>query len=134
MARAFALSYEQVSPVAQRVFRLLGMHPVAQADSLVPAVLAELPLPEAQDALRRTVDVHLVEEAEPGRYRQHDLSGSTRACSARTRDRRGAAGGDGPAALTFTCTSAATLVTSLGPIALRRTGAGATRPEATTVA
>ncbi|MEV4691895.1 BTAD domain-containing putative transcriptional regulator [Micromonospora echinospora] len=73
VARAFALSYEQVSPVAQRVFRLLALHPGAHADNRVPAVLAELPLPEAQDALDELVDAHLVEEAEPGRYRLHDL-------------------------------------------------------------
>ncbi|MET8062616.1 BTAD domain-containing putative transcriptional regulator [Micromonospora sp. NPDC005313] len=73
VARAFALSYEQVSPGAQRVFRLLGLHPGAHADNRVPAVLAELPLPEAQDALDELVDAHLVEETEPGRYRLHDL-------------------------------------------------------------
>ncbi|MEU8315858.1 BTAD domain-containing putative transcriptional regulator [Micromonospora sp. NPDC048887] len=73
VARAFALSYEQVSPGAQRVFRLLGLHPGVTADNRVAAVLAELSVPEAQDALDELVDAHLVDEAEPGRYRLHDL-------------------------------------------------------------
>ncbi|MFG1870109.1 AfsR/SARP family transcriptional regulator [Micromonospora arborensis] len=73
VGRAFALSYAQVSPTAQRAFRLLGLHPGVRFDNSVAAVLAELPLPEAQDLLDELVDAHLVEEAEPGRYRLHDL-------------------------------------------------------------
>ncbi|MFG3557877.1 BTAD domain-containing putative transcriptional regulator [Micromonospora sp. NPDC047557] len=73
VGRAFALSYAQVSPAAQRAFRLLGLHPGVRFDTPVAAVLAELPLPDAQDLLDELVDAHLVEEAEPGRYRLHDL-------------------------------------------------------------
>ncbi|MEU7802115.1 BTAD domain-containing putative transcriptional regulator [Micromonospora arborensis] len=73
VGRAFALSYAQVSPTAQRTFRLLGLHPGVRFDNSVAAVLAELPLSEAQDLLDELVDAHLVEEAEPGRYRLHDL-------------------------------------------------------------
>ncbi|MBG6069147.1 AfsR/SARP family transcriptional regulator [Micromonospora ureilytica] len=73
VGRAFALSYAQVSPVARRAFRLLGLHPGVRFDNSVTAVLAELPLPEAQDLLDELVDAHLVEEAESGRYRLHDL-------------------------------------------------------------
>ena len=61
------------SPPAQRLFRLLGLHPGVRFDNRVAAALAELPLPEAQDLLDELVDAHLVEEAEPGRYRLHDL-------------------------------------------------------------
>ncbi|MGV9216144.1 BTAD domain-containing putative transcriptional regulator [Micromonospora sp. RB23] len=71
--RAFALSYAQVSPSAQRAFRLLGLHPGVRFDTPVAAVLAELPLPGAQDLLDELVDAHLVEEAQPDRYRLHDL-------------------------------------------------------------
>ncbi|MFI6784129.1 BTAD domain-containing putative transcriptional regulator [Micromonospora sp. NPDC050276] len=73
VGRAFALSYAQVSPAAQRAFRLLGLHPGVRFDNSVAAVLADLSLPEAQDLLDELVDAHLVEEAEPGRYRLHDL-------------------------------------------------------------
>ncbi|WP_405429212.1 BTAD domain-containing putative transcriptional regulator [Micromonospora sp. NBC_00617] len=73
VGRAFALSYAQVSLAAQRAFRLLGLHPGVRFDDSVAAVLAELPLPDAQHLLDELVDAHLVEEAEPGRYRLHDL-------------------------------------------------------------
>ncbi|MEH0841324.1 BTAD domain-containing putative transcriptional regulator [Micromonospora sp. CPCC 205711] len=73
VGRAFSLSYAQVSPTAQRVFRLLGLHPGVRFDNRVAAALAELPLPETQDVLDELVDAHLAEEAEPGRYRLHDL-------------------------------------------------------------
>ncbi|MEU0549604.1 BTAD domain-containing putative transcriptional regulator [Micromonospora sp. NPDC005979] len=73
VGRAFALSYAQVPPSAQRAFRLLGLHPGVRFDTPVAAVLAELSLPDAQDLLDELVDAHLVEEAEPGRYRLHDL-------------------------------------------------------------
>ncbi|MET8120171.1 BTAD domain-containing putative transcriptional regulator [Micromonospora sp. NPDC005189] len=73
VARAFALSYAQVSPAAQRAFRLLGLHPGVRFDTPVAAALTELPLPETQDLLDELVDAHLVEETEPGRYRLHDL-------------------------------------------------------------
>ncbi|QLQ38252.1 AfsR/SARP family transcriptional regulator [Micromonospora robiginosa] len=73
VARTFALSYEQVTPPAQRVFRLLGLHPGARADNRVAAVLADLPLADAQDALDELIDAHLLDEVEPGRYGRHDL-------------------------------------------------------------
>ncbi|WP_446211671.1 BTAD domain-containing putative transcriptional regulator [Micromonospora sp. IBSANI012] len=73
VGQAFALSYAQVSPAAQRMFRLLGLHPGVRFDNRVAAALAELPLPETQDLLDELVDSHLAEEVEPGRYRLHDL-------------------------------------------------------------
>ncbi|MFR9776674.1 BTAD domain-containing putative transcriptional regulator [Micromonospora sp. MS34] len=73
VGQAFALSYAQVSPSAQRLFRLLGLHPGGRFDNAVAAALIELPLREAQDLLDELVDAHVVEEVEPGRYRLHDL-------------------------------------------------------------
>ncbi|SCE80791.1 DNA-binding transcriptional activator of the SARP family [Micromonospora purpureochromogenes] len=73
VGQAFALSYAQVSPAAQRLFRFLGLHPGVRFDNRVAAALAELPLPETQDLLDELVDSHLAEEVEPGRYRLHDL-------------------------------------------------------------
>ncbi|GIJ21779.1 AfsR/SARP family transcriptional regulator [Micromonospora lutea] len=70
---AFALSFAQVSPPAQRVFRLLGLYPGIRLDATTAAALADLPLAEAQDMLDELVDAHLVDEPEPGRYRLHDL-------------------------------------------------------------
>ncbi|MFE9192137.1 BTAD domain-containing putative transcriptional regulator [Micromonospora sp. NPDC007208] len=73
VGRAFALSYAQVSPAAQRAFRLLGLHPGVRFDNPVVAALTGQPLPEAQDLLDELVDANLVEETGSGRYRLHDL-------------------------------------------------------------
>ncbi|MFE9200977.1 BTAD domain-containing putative transcriptional regulator [Micromonospora sp. NPDC007230] len=73
VGQAFALSYAQVSPPAQRLFRLLGLHPGVRFDNRVAAALAELPLSDVPDLLDELVDAHLAEEVEPGRYRLHDL-------------------------------------------------------------
>ncbi|SCL20842.1 DNA-binding transcriptional activator of the SARP family [Micromonospora nigra] len=70
---AFALSYAQVSVAAQRLLRLLGLHPGGRFDNTVAAALADLPMPEAQDVLDELVDAHLVDEPAPGRYCLHDL-------------------------------------------------------------
>ncbi|GIJ75611.1 DNA-binding transcriptional activator of the SARP family [Micromonospora phaseoli] len=70
---AFALSYAQVSPAAQRLFRLLGLHPGVRFDSRVAAALVDLPLEATQDLLDELVDAHLVEEPGAGRFRLHDL-------------------------------------------------------------
>nr|WP_221378296.1 AfsR/SARP family transcriptional regulator [Actinoplanes polyasparticus] len=73
VASAFAVSYEQLPEPARRVFRLLGINPANEFDAITAAALTGLPLPEAQDQLDDLVDVHLVDEPEPGVYRLHDL-------------------------------------------------------------
>ncbi|WP_433264863.1 BTAD domain-containing putative transcriptional regulator [Micromonospora vinacea] len=73
VGQAFALSYEQISPSAQRLFPLLGLYPGGRLDSRVAAALAGLPLADTQELLDELVDAHLVEEVQPGRYRLHDL-------------------------------------------------------------
>ena len=73
VSSAFAVSYDQLGQPAQRVFRLLGLHPAERFRGAEVAALADLPLHDAQDALDELVDVHLVEEPEPERYRLHDL-------------------------------------------------------------
>lgn len=73
VASAFALSYGQLDPAAQRLFVLLGIHPDPRFDALSVAALADLELSAAQDLLDVFVDLHLVEEPGPGLYRLHDL-------------------------------------------------------------
>ncbi|WBB66096.1 AfsR/SARP family transcriptional regulator [Micromonospora sp. WMMD812] len=73
VGQAFALSYAQVSPAAQRMFRLLGLYPAAQFDTRAAAALADVPLPGAEHLLDELVDAHLVDEPDPGRFRFHDL-------------------------------------------------------------
>ncbi|MEV1330333.1 BTAD domain-containing putative transcriptional regulator [Micromonospora costi] len=73
VGRAFAMSYAQVVPAAQRMFRLLGLYPGTTFDARAAAALADVPLPDAEHLLDELVDAHLVEESDPGRFRFHDL-------------------------------------------------------------
>jgi DNA-binding SARP family transcriptional activator/tetratricopeptide (TPR) repeat protein len=73
VAGAFALSYGQLEPAAQRMFRLLGLHPGVRYGASDVAALTDLPLNDAVRLIESLVDVHLVEEPEQGRYRMHDL-------------------------------------------------------------
>ncbi|MFG1989631.1 BTAD domain-containing putative transcriptional regulator [Actinoplanes sp. NPDC048988] len=73
VASAFAVSYSQLPDAVKRVFRLLGICPGNGFDALAVAALSGLPLNGAQDVLDDLVDVHLVDEPEPGVYRMHDL-------------------------------------------------------------
>jgi DNA-binding SARP family transcriptional activator/tetratricopeptide (TPR) repeat protein len=73
VASAFAVSYRQLATPAQRVFRLLGLCPATEFDELTAAALTGLTLPAVRDSLEDFVDVHLVDEPEPGVYRMHDL-------------------------------------------------------------
>ncbi|MFI5932533.1 BTAD domain-containing putative transcriptional regulator [Actinoplanes sp. NPDC051494] len=73
VASAFALSYGQLPAPAQRLFRLLGMYPAERFRAVSVAALAGMSPARAQDVLDDLVDVHLVEEPDPDRYRLHDL-------------------------------------------------------------
>ncbi|MBB4737751.1 DNA-binding SARP family transcriptional activator [Actinoplanes octamycinicus] len=70
---AFTLTYRQLRPPLQRVFRLLGVYPGADFDALAVAALADLARDTAEEMLDDLVDVHLVDEPEPGVFRLHDL-------------------------------------------------------------
>jgi len=73
VAAAFALSYGQLAPPYQRMFRLLGLFPGDRFSIGAAAALADLPRSDAADLVDGLVDVHLLEEPERGRFRLHDL-------------------------------------------------------------
>jgi DNA-binding SARP family transcriptional activator/tetratricopeptide (TPR) repeat protein len=73
VADAFALSYGQLPPASQRMFRLLGLHPGEHFDAYAAAALANIHLHDAQQLLDNLVDAHLVQEFPANRYRLHDL-------------------------------------------------------------
>jgi len=70
---AFALSYSDLEPDQQRMFRLLGLHPAADFDAYSAAALADVPLREAERLLEALVDAHLLGQPAAGRYSFHDL-------------------------------------------------------------
>ncbi|MEV4345558.1 BTAD domain-containing putative transcriptional regulator [Actinoplanes sp. NPDC049596] len=73
VASAFAVSYSQLPYGVKAVFRLLGLCPGTEFDALTAAALTGLARPAVQDVLDDLVDVHLIDEPEPGVSRMHDL-------------------------------------------------------------
>jgi DNA-binding SARP family transcriptional activator/tetratricopeptide (TPR) repeat protein/DNA-binding XRE family transcriptional regulator len=69
----FAWSYQQLSPAAARMFRLLGLHPGPDITAPAAASLAGVPVSQAWPALTELARAHLVTEPLPGRYGFHDL-------------------------------------------------------------
>lgn len=77
---AFELSYRQLPPPAQRLFRLLSVHPAGELSTRAAAALADLPADtdthtdtDADALLGLLVDSHLLNEPVAGRFRLHDL-------------------------------------------------------------
>uniref|UniRef100_A0AAU2JZP8 Tetratricopeptide repeat protein n=1 Tax=Streptomyces sp. NBC_00049 TaxID=2903617 RepID=A0AAU2JZP8_9ACTN len=73
VASAFELSYRDLAPDQQLMFRRLGLHPGAEIDAYVAAALGDTDLTTAQELLDGIFMHHLVEEPARGRYRMHDL-------------------------------------------------------------
>ncbi|WP_460752082.1 BTAD domain-containing putative transcriptional regulator [Nocardiopsis oceani] len=68
----FAASFEELSPQTRRTFLCVGLHPAP----VVPehAVAASVGgWAGTESSLDELLDVHLLEEVSPGRYRMHDL-------------------------------------------------------------
>ncbi|WP_410672489.1 BTAD domain-containing putative transcriptional regulator [Amycolatopsis sp. cmx-4-68] len=73
VAAAFALSYRQLDPARQRMFRLLGLNPGPDIDGPAAAALAAVDPAEAERLLESLVDDHLLQQPVTGRFRFHDL-------------------------------------------------------------
>ncbi|MEU4564203.1 tetratricopeptide repeat protein [Actinoplanes sp. NPDC023936] len=70
---AFALSYENLRPEVQQVFRAMGLGPGGNLGAPAIAALAGMPVADAEAILEELIDVHLVEEPSDGHYGMHDL-------------------------------------------------------------
>jgi DNA-binding SARP family transcriptional activator/tetratricopeptide (TPR) repeat protein len=73
VAAAFTLSYRDLSPAQQRMFRLLGVHPGPGFDAPAAAALAGIDPAAAERLLEDLVDSHLLQQPMVGWYRFHDL-------------------------------------------------------------
>jgi tetratricopeptide (TPR) repeat protein/transcriptional regulator with XRE-family HTH domain len=73
VAAAFNLSYRDLDPDLQRLFRRLGLHPGPEADVYAAAALDGTSLAAARRGLDGLYDQYLLTEPVPGRYRMHDL-------------------------------------------------------------
>jgi tetratricopeptide (TPR) repeat protein/transcriptional regulator with XRE-family HTH domain len=73
VAAAFDLSYADLAPGQQRLFRWLGLHPGAEVDAYAAAALDGTGLGQAQRGLEVLYNQYLLTETAMGRYRMHDL-------------------------------------------------------------
>jgi tetratricopeptide (TPR) repeat protein/transcriptional regulator with XRE-family HTH domain len=73
VAAAFGLSYQDLAPGAQRLFRRLGLIPGSGFDAYAAAALDGTTLVAARRGLEGLYDQHLLTEPAPGRYQLHDL-------------------------------------------------------------
>jgi tetratricopeptide (TPR) repeat protein/transcriptional regulator with XRE-family HTH domain len=73
VAAAFDLSYSDLGPGQQRLFRRLGLIPGPTFDSYAAAALDGISPGVARRQLDELYDQHLITEPAPGRYRLHDL-------------------------------------------------------------
>ncbi|MFD3997487.1 tetratricopeptide repeat protein [Streptomyces sp. NPDC058583] len=73
VAAAFTLSYQQLTPDQQRMFRLLGLQPGRDIGPHAAAALAGLPFDQAETLLEDLLDAHVLIQLTPGRYTFHDL-------------------------------------------------------------
>ena len=73
VAAAFELSYADLTPGEQRLFRRLGLVPGPSVDGYAAAALDGTGLDQARRHLEELYDQHLIGEPEPGRYQLHDL-------------------------------------------------------------
>jgi tetratricopeptide (TPR) repeat protein/transcriptional regulator with XRE-family HTH domain len=75
VAAAFDLSYQDLSPGQQRLFRRLGLHPGTSFDAYAAAALDDASLASTRRQVDDLYDNHLIAEPARGRYRLHDLLG-----------------------------------------------------------
>jgi DNA-binding SARP family transcriptional activator/tetratricopeptide (TPR) repeat protein len=69
----FSWSYNQLSPPAARMFRMLGLHPGPEIAAPAAASLAATTATATRAALRELSRAHMLSEHSPGRYAFHDL-------------------------------------------------------------
>jgi DNA-binding SARP family transcriptional activator/tetratricopeptide (TPR) repeat protein len=96
LAGTFELSYRDLSPVQQRVFRRLGLSPASELTAPAVAALTDTSVTEAERNLAGFVEHCLLEEIAPGRFQLHDLvrqyTGARARVEESTFDQRFAAG------------------------------------------
>jgi tetratricopeptide (TPR) repeat protein/transcriptional regulator with XRE-family HTH domain len=73
VAAAFDLSYADLAPDQQRLFRRLALHPGTDIDPYAAAAVDGIGLAAARRGLEALYDQYLLTEPAPGRYRMHDL-------------------------------------------------------------
>lgn len=91
---ALDLSFRQLDPELQRVYRLLGLHPGTDFDPDAAAALVGAPPAPTRRLVDDLLEANLLQELVPGRYRFHDLV-RAHAGAIATRDDSGAEAAQG---------------------------------------
>lgn len=73
LTAALSWSYRTLEPQAAVLFRKLGLHPANDISLDAAAVLADMPVAQAKQALDQLVEAHMVEQHRANRYELHDL-------------------------------------------------------------
>jgi tetratricopeptide (TPR) repeat protein len=73
VSAAFGLSYGNLSPRLQQLFRRLGLHPGSDIDAYAAAALDGTDPDTARSLLDELFNYHMLDEPTRGRYRLHDL-------------------------------------------------------------
>lgn len=73
ISMAFDLSYAELGPAAQSVFRRLALHPGPNPSWLAAVAVCGLEADETRRGMDELVEAHLVDEPAHDRYRFHDL-------------------------------------------------------------
>jgi len=71
---ALDVSYQSLEPEAARMYRLMGLFPGSRFRSAIAATAATVSHPEARRLLGVLADANLLDDAEHGTYRFHDLT------------------------------------------------------------
>jgi tetratricopeptide (TPR) repeat protein len=80
---ALELSYVQLGPDVRHAYRMLGLHPGLELELDAATALTGLRAVHVRRLLEDLLDVHLLLEPVPGRYRFHDLTRTHAASAAR---------------------------------------------------
>ncbi|WP_240521818.1 tetratricopeptide repeat protein [Amycolatopsis vastitatis] len=73
LSAVFALSYRELAPAQQRMFRLLGVHPGTHLTVPAAAALADAAATDAEVLLEELHDAHLLDQESRSGYTLHDL-------------------------------------------------------------
>jgi DNA-binding SARP family transcriptional activator/Tfp pilus assembly protein PilF len=73
LSRAFDLSCRCLPLNQRRIFRRMGLSPASELTAPAVAVLADIPVADAEQSLSDFVNHYLLEEIALGRYQMHDL-------------------------------------------------------------
>jgi len=71
---ALDLSYQSLEPRAARMYRMMALYPGTRFDSGLAAATASIPRAEARRLLGVLTDANMLDDAEGGKYRFHDLT------------------------------------------------------------